>query len=209
MCPLCGRRTENAQPHPSCISTVDNRLAAIPGLYAGLATALVPGSAVDMRVSGTPALPVPISLEPLSLQCRGGIVSILATWESDWRERRGFSLNPARDGHEQLLTGARVLTDVVTFLRAHLGWAVREHPAVDEFDDEVREITAACRATLGETLGHMRIGRCPAQLGERTCGRVLYADPYADSIRCERCRTDWPRARWLLLGAALAETDAA
>lgn len=205
-CAICRRPADDV--HETCIKALDGRLQRIPGLYAELAAALEPGSSDGTRVSGTRTPPLPVRLEPLRLQCRGGIVSILATWETDWRERRGLSLNAARAYHEQLLDGRQVLTEVVGFLRAHLDWAVRQHPAVDEFAEEVADIIGACRAAIGDALGHMRIGRCPAQLGDRTCGRVLYADPYADSIRCDRCRTDWPRSRWLLLGAAIASEAA-
>jgi hypothetical protein len=204
MCPLCGRRAEDAQPHPGCIDALDALLQQIPQLYAELAVALEPGSSAGAHVSGTRTPPLPLRLEPLSLQCRGGIVTILATWRTDWSDHRGLAADPLRAGHEQLLAGHRELAHVIRFLRAHLDWAAREHPAVDEFATEIHDITRTCRATLGDVQGHRRIGRCPAQLGERTCGRVLYADPYAASIRCDRCRTDWPRARWLLLGAAIA-----
>jgi hypothetical protein len=206
-CPLCGRRADDV--HEDCLAALDSRLLLIPVLYAQLVVALEPGSSVGTRVSCTRTPPLPLSLEPLWLQCRGGLVSILGTWETDWRERLGLPLNRARAGREQVLGTGPALADIVWFLRTVLAWAVSEHPAIDEFATEVIDIIRACRATLGDVLGHMRIGRCPAQLGDRTCGRVLYADPYAASIRCDRCRTEWPRARWLLLGAAIAQGDAA
>lgn len=205
-CPLCGRTAQDV--HENCLAALDSRLQSIRGLYAALHQVLEPGSSDGTRVSGTRNAPAPLRVEPLSLLCRGGIVSILATWETDWRERRGLAVDWTTAGREQLLAGGQVLADVLEFLRAHLEWAAREHPAVDEFAGEVREIIGACRTALGLTTDLRRIGQCPAQLGDRVCGRVLYADPYADSIRCDRCRTDWPRARWLLLGAAIAETAA-
>lgn len=206
MCPLCGRRAEDV--HEGCLAALDIRLGSIPALYAELAEALEPGSSAGARVSGTRTPPLPVRLEPLSLQCRGGIVSILATWETDWRERCHLARIPARAHREQLLDSGQVLADVVEFLRTHLDWAAHRHPAIDEFATEVGDIIGACRATLGAALGHRKIGRCPADFGGRACGRVLYADPYAEVIRCDRCRTEWPRARWLLLGAALADTNA-
>lgn len=206
MCPLCGRRADDV--HESCLRHLDARLQRIPVLYAELAVALEPGSSAGARVSGTRTPPLPLRLEPLSLQCRGGIVSILGTWETDWRDRRGLSADHHAD-REQLLAGRRQLAHVVDFLRTHLEWAVREHPAVDEFATEVSDIVGTCRAALGDILGHMKIGRCPAQIGDRNCGRVLYADPYADGVLCDRCGSYWPRARYLLLGAAIAQGDAA
>lgn len=204
ICVLCGRA---ARLHESCVLALDARLQRIPELYIELAEALEPGSTDNLLVSGTQT-PLPVALQPLSLQCRGGIVSILATWETDWRERRGLSVVPARAHREQLLEGPRILLDVVAFLRTHLDWAAKEHPAVDEFADEVSDIIGACRSAIGDVVGHLQIGRCPAQLGERTCGRVLYADPTADEIRCDRCGTAWPKARWPLLATMIAETAA-
>lgn len=205
ICVLCRRAAQSV--HETCVQALDGRLQRIPGLYLELAEALEPGSTDGLIVSGTQT-PLPIALQPLSLQCRGGIVSILATWETDWRERRRLAAIPARAHREQLLAGSRILADVVDFLRTHLDWAAHEHPAVDEFADEVSLIIGACRSAIGDALGHMQIGRCPEQLGERTCSRVLYGDPYADEIRCDRCGTVWPKARWPLLAVMIAETAA-
>jgi len=210
-CPLCLRPlAPGVDPghHDRCLDHLDIQLGRIPLLYRGLRAVLEPGRTDGARVSGTRTAPLPLRVEPLSLLCRGGIVSILATWETDWRERRELRVDPARAGREQLVDGDQVLADVIKFLRVHLEWAIAEHPAFGEFAGEIREIVGACRSALGLTTDLKRIGQCPAQLGDRTCGRVLYADPRADEIRCDRCRTVWPKNRWLLLGAAIAETAA-
>lgn len=205
-CPLCGRPTDDATAHPACVAGLDGRLQRIPVLYRMLADVLEPGAAVGTRVSGSRTAPIPVRLEPLSLRARGGIIAILATWETDWRDRRGWAPVPARADREQLVDGDQALADIVRFLSAHLPWAVRSHPAVDEFAGEIGDIVGACLRVLGLVNNAYRIGQCPAQLGTRTCGRVLYADPYATAIRCDRCHTEWPRTRWLLLGATIAAT---
>lgn len=210
-CTLCLRPLDpghESARHDRCAEHLDGQLQRIPALYAALHDVLEPGSSDGTRVSGTRTARLPLRVEPLSLLCRGGIVSILATWETDWRERRGFSRDPTTADCEQLLEGDNVLADVVEFLRTHLDWAARQHPAVDEFAGEIHEIIGACKSALGLTTDLRRIGQCPGQLGDRVCGRVLYADPYAAEIICDRCRTVWPRSRWLLLGAAIAETAA-
>jgi hypothetical protein len=53
----------------------------------------------------------------------------------------------------------------------------------------------------------MRIGDCPAvdESDGLPCGKALYADPYADVIRCSRCRAQWERPRWMMLGQMLRE----
>lgn len=206
-CPLCRRRAPTVHDH--CFEALDKRLQSIPALYADLAIAMQPGKTGSERVSGSNGAALPLHMEPLSMQCRGGIVSILATWETDWRERRGLSVQPARAHREQLLEGGTILAEVVDFLHTHLEWAVREHPAVDEFAGEVGDIASACRMALGAKSDFELIGRCPADLDGRTCGRVLLADPYAPVIRCDRCRTEWPKARWPLLATEIAKNAAA
>jgi hypothetical protein len=206
-CPLCRRPAEDR--HARCRQAVDDRLRQIPGLYRLLAAVLEPGSATTARVSGSRTPPIPARVEPLSLRGRGGIIAILATWETDWRERRGLPPVPARAGVEQLLTGDQAVDDVSAFLRAHLDWAIDHHPAVDAFAGEVREIVDSCYQAVGARNDLMRVGRCPTvdDDSETTCGQILYADPYAHTIRCTRCNADWPRARWLILGQTLAETS--
>lgn len=202
-CPLCKRPTEDGV-HDRCRFAVDHRLEQIPGLYAALAAVLEPGRAAGARVSGSRTPPLPVRLEPLSLRGRGGIITILATWETDWRDRAGLAVIPARAGREQLLDSDQALADVIAFLRRQLGWAIAYHPAVDEFAEEVREIEKACRRALGLTENLMKIGRCPSlDQDGRPCGQRLDADPYATAIRCTTCHAEWPRNQWLLLGRAM------
>lgn len=210
-CPLCKRPVDGHDGtfHDRCRSAVDLRLSQIPGLYTALAAVLEPGSAIGARVSGSRTPPLPVRLEPLSLRGRGGIITILATWETDWRSDLGFAPIPARAGREQLLDSDQALAAVVSFLRAHLDWAIAHHPAVDAFAGEVRDIAHECRRALGATENLMKIGTCPALDDGRPCGRQLYADPYATAIHCDRCGAEWPRDRWLILGAAMADIPAA
>lgn len=202
-CPLCKRPTEDGV-HDRCRFAVDHRLEQIPGLYAALAAVLEPGRAAGARVSGSRTPPLPVRLEPLSLRGRGGIITILATWETDWRDRAGLAVIPARAGREQLLDSDQALADVIAFLRRQLGWAIAYHPAVDEFAGEVRAIVQECHRAVGALENHMRIGSCPAVDDDgRPCGRPLHADPYSDWITCDRCGATWSRDQWLMLGRAM------
>lgn len=202
-CPLCKRPTEDGV-HDRCRFAVDHRLEQIPGLYAALAAVLEPGRAAGARVSGSRTPPLPVRLEPLSLRGRGGIITILATWETDWRDRAGLAVVPARAGREQLLDSDQALADVVTFLRRQLDWAIERHPAVNEFAGEIRDIVHECHRAIGALENHMRIGTCPA-LDENghPCNSRLYADPHADTIICRNCGADWPRDQWMILGRAM------
>lgn len=202
VCILCGRRAD--APHDACQNQLAKQLARVPELYRALAGVLEPGAVISARVSGSHAAPLPVRLEPLSLRARGGIVTILGTWETEWRDT--LALSPAAyAGSEQLLSGDIALAGVVTFLRQWLPTAVRRHPAVDEFAEDVRYIVHACRLALGDLVDAQRIGYCPA-LGDdgRECRALLYAYPNATAIYCERCGTEWPRSRWVLLGKILS-----
>lgn len=202
-CTICRRPTDDRDPirHERCAERLRTDLADIPGHYALMGAVLAPGTAGGgAHVSGTRTAPLPVRLEPLSLRARGGMVTMMASWEVDWRETRG--LTPAQRGGSE-----RDLAAIVLWLRAHLPWAIDEHPAVDEFATELRDILHACRAAAGLLPRMMRIGDCPALDGEEVCGAALHADPMAEEIRCRKCRTSWPRSRWMLLGKTLRGED--
>jgi hypothetical protein len=205
-CTICRRPLDPQREqyrHQRCADRLRTDLTELPGLYALMGAVLAPGTAGGgARVSGTRTAPLPVRLEPLSLRARGGIITILATWEVDWRDLRG--LTDAQRG-----IGARDLSAIVLWLRAHLPWAIENHAAVDEFAAEVRDIGRQCRAAAGLLPNMMRIGCCPALIGDEACGAALHADPQAEEIRCRRCRTSWPRARWMLLGKTLRGEDEA
>lgn len=203
-CTICQRPTgPEREPirHQRCANRLADDLRAIPGLYALMGAVLAPGSTGgNARVSGTRTAPLPVRLEPLSLRARGGIVTVMATWEADWRDVRGYA--PAERGDSE-----RDLAAVVLWLRAHLPWAIEAHPAVREFADEVRDVGRQCRAAAGMLPRMMQIGDCPALVDDEACGAALYAEPGAEEIRCRRCWTRWPRAHWMLLGKTLREAD--
>lgn len=203
-CTICHRATDpEREPirHQRCADRLRADLVAIPGLYALMGAVLAPGTAGERsRVSGTRTAPLPVRLEPLSLRARGGIVTVMASWEADWRETRGFA--PARRGDSE-----RDLAAIVLWLRAHLPWAVEHHRAVDEFGEELRDVGRQCRGAAGLLPSMMRIGDCPVDMDGDPCGAALYAEAAAEEIQCRRCRTSWPRGHWMLLGKTLRGED--
>lgn len=77
-------------------------------------------------------------------------------------------------------------------------------PWSDEYAAEVGELHSRCRVMAGLADRLRRLGDCPTEGEDGTpCGATLWADPYADLIACRRCRTSWPRDRWLWLGGLL------
>lgn len=204
-CTICLRPTDEREPirHDRCAHRLDRSLAALPGLYALMGAVLAPGAvAGGGRVSGnTRTAPLPVRIEPLSLRASGGIVAAVATWEADWRDARGLA--PARRGSSQ-----DDLAGIVVFLRLHLPWAIEQHPAIQEFADEVSRLVHECRQAGGLLPSMTRVGECPALVGEEACGAALYADPMAEAIRC-RCGARWGRGQWMLLGRAMRGEECA
>jgi hypothetical protein len=200
-CTICRYPTDDRDPvrHQRCAERLTADLRAIPGHYALMGAVLAPGTAGGgAHVSGTRTAPLPVRLEPLSLRAKGGMVTMMASWEAEWRDLRGMTA--AERGISE-----RDLAAIVLWLRAHLPWAIESHPAVEEFAGELRDILHQCRMAAGVLPKMTRIGDCPNVVDgeEDECGVALYADPRGDAIRCRRCRSRWHRGRWMLLGETL------
>jgi hypothetical protein len=94
------------------------------------------------------------------------------------------------------------VTSLVGWLLVRLDWACDEHPAVDDFAAEVRDIAHQVHAAARTGSSGTKVGRCPAVLRDDSrCGATLRADPYLDRITCPRCSTEWNRntGGWLRL----------
>ncbi|MFE2832188.1 hypothetical protein ACFXI6_14240 [Streptomyces mirabilis] len=204
-CP-CGRQLRNDElgrvACRLCQDRADTVLRQLPGpkgLYAGLARVLVPGVGSGVRVTGSRTAPLPLRIEPLSLQARGGVVTVLQTWLVDWHELLEWRHPRWRGGLQQQLD------DVVHALRVNLEWAATEHPAFGEFTDEVSSLVRQCeRQISGE-----RSERPVAVLcAEPCCGRVLYVTVSTPGVRCG-CGVQYAREAALSLTLANRSTTAA
>jgi hypothetical protein len=202
-CTACGRNLwDDELSHFGCgvcLRATDRRLAELAGpggLYARLGGALIPGSGRgEGRVSGSRTAPLPLRLEPLSLQARGGVVTVLQTWCVDWFDLLSFGY-PRAVGDLQAQ-----LDQAVSRLRGNLGWAAEKHPAFDEFVGEVRQLVAACRAqTTGERPERRVRVCCP-------CGGTLSITLSTEGRRCGGCSTSYTWAE--LRELPLAERSAA
>lgn len=162
-CGVCLRRTD----------TTLAELAGDNGLYARLADVLAPGAGDHgPAVSGSRHAPLPLRLAPLSLSARGGVVTILQTWQIDLHEHLGWT-HPRWTGGLQ-----QQLDQTVHALRNNLAWMAAEHPAWSEFVDEVRQTTGACRAQVtGETPARRVTVACP-------CGAPLRITLDTPGRRC-------------------------
>lgn len=178
-----------------CQERADTALRQLPGpdgLYAQLATRLAPGRGGDgpvVAVSRTP--PLPLRLEPLSLLARGGVVTILQTWQIDFHEHFGWT-HPRWNGGLQ-----QQLDEVVHALRINLEGAASSHPAFGEFTQEVTALVRQCeRQITGERKERPVAVSCP-------CGATLRITVSTPGCRCYNCGTQHDRSDVLNLPLAV------
>lgn len=198
-CFMCSRPSRE-RVCSRCIEVTDQNVRDIPGLYRSLATVMTPGAGSGDRVSGSRTPPLPLRLGPLALRSLGSVVSILFEWEDDWRDLLGWTKRPFRGTIEQSVVGT------CKFLRANWPWAADKHPSPQDFAREMREIVTECRSEIDGKGDTRQIGLCPVDLGGSACSTPLWASPYALSIKCRRCGTEWPQDRWLSLAGAIHAT---
>lgn len=199
-CP-CGRQLRNDElgrvACRLCQDRADTVLRQLPGpkgLYAGLARVLVPGVGSGVRVTGSRTAPLPLRIEPLSLQARGGVVTVLQTWLVDWHELLEWRHPRWRGGLQQQLD------DVVHALRVNLEWAATEHPAFGEFAQEVSSLVRQCeRQISGEQPERTVSVACE-------CGTVLRVTVSTPGARCRGCNTQYARSEVLELPLATRES---
>lgn len=194
----CGRQLRNdelgRQACRLCQELVDQALRQLPGpkgLYARLATRLVPGRGGDGPVvSVSRTAPLPLRLEPLSLMARGGVVTILQAWLIDWHEHLGWR-HPRWKGDLQ-----QQLDQAVKALRSNLEWAATEHPAFADFAYEINSTVRQCeRQITGERTERPIAVACP-------CGTVLRITVSTPGARCRGCATQYTRTEILDLPLA-------
>lgn len=199
----CGRQLRHdelgRQACRLCQERADAALRQLPGpdgLYAQLATRLMPGRGGDgpvVAVSRT--APLPLRLEPLSLMARGGVVTVLQTWQIDWHEHFGWT-HPRWNGALQ-----QQLDEVVYALRINLEGAASSHPAFSEFTQEVTALVRQCERQITGERKERPIGvACP-------CGTVLKVTVSTPGCRCRGCDKQYARAE--VLDLPLAQRAAA
>jgi len=221
LCPIYHPSGQPRLPHfdpvcDSCRARARAELSDITVAYALLPTALIPVSRPGEKVSGSRLPPVPLNIDAASLMGPGathltGSSSIedqvgelptavlLDQWVADWID--------IRDMREH--RPAPTVSTLVGWLLARLDWALDEHPAIDEFCEEINHALRVLRAVArANSYRGEKAGKCPAELRDETrCNTQLYVDPYLDRITCSRCGSAWPRVKWLALRAAQDEAE--
>lgn len=200
-CDRCRRRVDADLAALAGEPVYDEDGVIVTGLYAALGGQLLPGSGGDgARTGRAAASRPPLNLGILSLQARGGIVTVLQTWQIDWHETLGL-LHPRWSGDLQ-----HQLDETVVELRRHLLWAASEHPAWQEFVTEVRQAADACRLQVTGERKERPIAVCCAADG---CGGVILVTVSTPGARCGRCGTQYSRTEAVRLPVAARSATAA
>lgn len=183
--------------------------------YRHLAGEFVPGQGHDERVSGSREAPLPLRVNPLdlTLSARVGIIhdsnhdqigykpvaAILDSWVRDWRDVLGLQEGLPRPNVRHL----------TIWLGHRLEKACDDHPAIDEFTAEMRDLLGVIRRTIGTTEVRPEHLDVPC----RRCDLLdLHRLPGQDRIECGSCGdllTEEEYTRWVKLVAAdLSEASA-
>ena len=117
-------------------------------------------------------------------------VTVLALWESEWREHYGLAIEPMLD------RPAPALSRSVTFLRGWLPRACSDHPAIDEFARELHECWSEGQAAARVSPARSLSITCVAdddRHDDGICGSRIPVgvDEIRGRVTCKRCRTTW------------------
>ena len=179
---------------PACEVRILDQLRDVLEFYALAEGELLPGSGGGSR--GTERS-LGIRLSALDYLAGSDTVAILASWEGEWREHYGLSIEP------MLSRPTPALSRSVAFLRTWTPRACIDHPAVDDFAREL----AACWSE-GRTAARCAPAfavpsiDCPAddeRHDDGLCGKRIGIDADVRTVVCPRCRTAWDVKRLILV----------
>lgn len=189
-----------------CQQRTSGRLAELPTLYAALdatptkrtGSAMVGGR---HRIAGSRVLVDLAVVDLTSPASRDSVLMKLATWAEDWAAARELDDRPARWDRDDDGAPREPVTELCGWLRWRLDWAVRNHPAIDDFVDEVDRCFGKVHASATGDHGERPVWLlCP-------CGGTVAFRASGDQFRCGTCRTWYGRTE--VTSLPLAERNAA
>lgn len=117
------------------------------------------------------------------------VAAVLDQWVRDWRDRLGVPLPPAE------------VPALVSWLSVNLPWAIDNHGAIVDFNEEVTLLLYALRSLLN-------VSRKPIYLNEAcpTCNTTsLRRDPGGGDVECGNCHREWSHEQFERLAVVLAD----
>lgn len=220
-CPLYGRDGNEGHPPANrcdqgwsvcgyCHGRMAGQLKEIPDLFSALDA--TPGSNPDGgRVSGSKEAPlgVRVAVLDLLLPAGSGTVSdankdqmgqlptavVLDAWVNDWRDYRAM-------GEHRPTSAVPVLS---SWLSNRLDWAAQNHPAMDAFAQEIRQLCGALHAAVHGVQKPQRTHRYGVPCRRPECSYMeMYetSDSYIECGMCGDLLTKDEFDRWVKLVAA-------
>jgi hypothetical protein len=193
-CSICGHDST----HHACryCETRMTRLLKEIGDYAQQAAhELTPGkTGSDQRGSETS---IGIRISALDLIAGNDVLPILESWERDWRDT--YQLQPYGIASSDRNAGkprAHTLTTVLDFLTTWLPRACETHPAIEDFNTELKQAHATAQQAARMTPPNKTTITCPNDddtTPTGLCGSriTIHADSIDGKATCRRCRTTW------------------
>lgn len=200
-CVICQQATD----HMACITCqrrIRNNLADIQTYAALAANELIPGRGGDGRSTERG---LGIRLDALDLVAGFDVLPVLELWERDWRETYHLApYGPASAERNAGQASEATLTSVLRFLGQWLDRACTDHPAIDDFHDEVRTCWHQARQAANAQPRQAWRVTCPTDQGDSECGNPLRVtgQDFGNTINCRQCQTTWPTERLLMVVAS-------
>jgi len=215
-CNICQRDT------CGCLHRIHRQLRDITENYTTAEKNLIPGNGGDGR--GTERS-LGVRLIALDFISGNDVLPQLEEWEKDWRSF--FELTPfgmaslqrtieaarshaespnATDPYPQTY---RRLTGCVDFISTWVHRAIQEHPAIDEFALELRQMWNISEQAAGKQPINSWMITCPADTHTGDCGNRLRitGQDFDGHITCRNCQTQWAVERLLRVAAADKQSE--
>jgi hypothetical protein len=172
---------------PTCETRMRDHLVDVLEFYALAEGELIPGPGNGGR--GTERS-IGVRLAALDFLAGHDVVAILGSWESEWREHYGLSIDP------MLTRPAPALSRSVAFLRQWLPRACTDHPAVDDFARELHECWSLAQSAARVSPARSLSITCVAdddRHDDGICGKRIPVgiDEIRGRVTCKRCQTAW------------------
>jgi len=193
-CSICGHdSTHHACRH--CETRMARLLKEIGHYATQAADELTPGkTGSDQRGTETS---IGIRISALDLIAGNDVLPILESWERDWRDT--YHLAPYGIASSERNAGKpreHAMTTVLNFLTAWLHEACKTHPAIDDFNTELKQAHATAQQAARMTPPNKTTITCPNDddtTNTGLCGSriTIHADSIDGKATCRKCKTTW------------------
>lgn len=213
MCCICRNKSESRVCSP-CERRMVRQLHGIVGFLHEARGNLLPGKGSGRSSERG----LGIRLDALDFVAGFEILPSLEDWERDFRRVFGLTAFGAASA-ERLERSRREspdadpvyldLAECVRFLVRFLPRACLEYEAIPDFSREVAALFRQAQVAAGQAPRSSWLVACPADAGERECGRVLRitGEDFDREIECRQCGALWPVERLLRVVASSRHSE--